>query len=135
MRLFAKVSPFLADSLVKWWIHHVISRAKSMDINGLNKSASQKTTQANGQQTAAAAKVSAQNEAVVRQSAASPRQDTFMLSTEAQKITRLQRQMDSSTPVNREKVESIKAAIARGDYHVDARKVAEKLLSGDDLFA
>jgi len=30
---------------------------------------------------------------------------------------------------------SVAAAIARGEYHIDARKVAEKLMSGDDLFA
>ena len=104
-----------------------------MDINGVNKGVNGAKTQS-GQQAATTSRTPAPMD-LIRQQVTAPRQDTVALSSEVQAITRLQRQLDPTPPMNREKVEQIKSAIARGDYHIDAKKVAEKLLAGDDLFA
>jgi negative regulator of flagellin synthesis FlgM len=104
-----------------------------MDINGVNNGVNGAKTQS-GQQAATTSRAPAPLD-VIRQQAMAPRRDTVALSSEAQAITRLQRQLDPTPPINREKVEQLKAAIARGEYHIDAKKVAEKLMAGDDLFA
>ncbi len=102
-----------------------------MEINGFNNkgvngkaaSASQSTAPTPAKDQAAAA----------RQTAAAPRQDTVVLSSEARALSRLQNQVDSSAPVNREKVDALKNAIAKGEYQPDARRIAEKLLDSDSL--
>lgn len=104
-----------------------------MDINGVNNGANSAKTQS-GQQAATTSRTPAPME-LIRQQALAPRRDSVVLSSEVQAITRLQRQLDPTPPMNREKVEQLKAAIARGEYHIDAKKVAEKLMAGDDLFA
>lgn len=71
--------------------------------------------------------------ATARQAAAAPRQDTVVLSSEARALSRLQNQVDNSAPVNREKVEAIKSAIAKGEYQADSRRIAEKMLDSDTL--
>lgn len=92
-------------------------------VNGKAASASQTAAQTPAKDAAASA----------RQAAAAPRQDTVVLSSEARALSRLQNQVDSSAPVNREKVEAIKSAIAKGEYQPDARRIAQKLLDSDSL--
>ena len=101
-----------------------------MEINGFNnKGVNGKT--ANASQAVPTPKQDPA--AIARQTAAAPRQDTVVLSSEARALSRLQNQVDSSAPVNRDKVEAIKSAIARGEYQTDTRRIAEKLLDSDTL--
>lgn len=101
-----------------------------MEINGLNnKGVNSKTTP--GQAASATAVKDAANSA--RQTTAAPRQDTVVLSSEARALSRLQKQIDSTPPVNREKVEALKTAVAKGEYQPDAGRIADKLLGSDSL--
>lgn len=103
-----------------------------MEINRLNKGASSKTD--SGQTTAASSAASKEAASNTRQTAAAPRQDTVVLSSEAQALSRLQKQVDSSTPVNREKVDALKAAIAKGEYQPNPQRIADKMLNSENLF-
>ena len=66
-----------------------------------------------------------------------PTTDKVSLSEESLQVRELQQQLDQIPEVDAAKVQAIKQAIARGDYPVDAQKVAanlmnlEKLLSGN----
>ena len=103
-----------------------------MEINGYNNKG------VNGK-TASASQQAAQNAPVkdaaaeARQTAAAPRQDTVVLSSEARALSRLQSQVDNSAPVNRDKVEAPKTAVAKGEYQPDARRIAQKILDGGNL--
>ncbi len=101
-----------------------------MEINGFNSKGVNSKTAGAGQ---AVSPPKQDPVATARQTAAAPRQDTVVLSSEARALTRLQNQVDSSAPVNREKVDAIKSAIAKGEYQTDARRIAEKLLDSDTL--
>lgn len=61
--------------------------------------------------------------------------DKVSLSSEARLHT-VARQVASQAPeVRQEKVDSLKERVTAGDYTVDSRKVAEKLLEGDAMLA
>jgi negative regulator of flagellin synthesis FlgM len=55
-------------------------------------------------------------------------QDKISLSGRAQEITDLKAMIDQLPEVRSEKVEAVKKTIDAGNYHVDSRKVAEKML-------
>lgn len=102
----------------------------AMDINGLN------SNQTNTGKARSGPKV---DSAKVSNSPASdamphPKGETVNISTEGQTLNRLSQQLDSDTPVNQEKVEALRAAIAEGRYKVDAEAVAGKMLESDALF-
>lgn len=102
-----------------------------MEINGFNnKGVNSKTASASQ---AAVPTPNKDPAAAARQTAAAPRQDTVVLSSEARALSRLQNQVDNSAPVNREKVDALKSAIAKGEYQPDSRRIAEKLMDSDNL--
>lgn len=101
-----------------------------MEINGFNNKG------VNGKATPASQSTTAPNKdsaTATRQPAATPRQDTVVLSSEARALSRLQTQVDNTAPLNREKVEALKTAISKGEYQPDARRIADKLLDSDSL--
>ena len=66
-----------------------------------------------------------------------PATDKVSLSEQSLQVRELQQRLDQVPEVDAEKVQAIKQAIARGDYPVDAQKLAanlmnlEKILSGN----
>ena len=63
-----------------------------------------------------------------------PSHDTVVLSSQAKAMKILEEKIGKQSSVNREKVERVKAAIARGEYPINFERVAEKLLDYEDLF-
>lgn len=59
--------------------------------------------------------------------------DSVVLSPEAQSLSRLQEAVDSAPDISSEKVEQIKQAIAEGRFEINAERLAEAMLSQDDL--
>ncbi len=55
--------------------------------------------------------------------------DSVSLSGTAEQLARMQSRLDEVPSIDRERVEAIKAAIARGEYRVDTRRVAEQLIA------
>ncbi len=60
--------------------------------------------------------------------------DTVVLSSQAKAMKVLEEKIGKQNSINREKVEKIKAAIARGEYPINYERVAEKLLDYEELF-
>ena len=58
-----------------------------------------------------------------------PNEDSVSLSGTAEQLGRIQARLDETPAIDRAKVEAIKTAIARGEYRVDAQKVAEQLIA------
>ncbi|MGL4206647.1 MAG: flagellar biosynthesis anti-sigma factor FlgM [Aeromonadaceae bacterium] len=75
-----------------------------------------------------AASNNATQEAVNSASKGAVRQDSVLLTDQAQLLTKMQQKIGSSSTTNQSKVENLKAAIEKGDYTVDAQRVAKKML-------
>ncbi len=56
------------------------------------------------------------------------RTDQVILSEEAQMIRALQQRLAAGPEVRAEKVQALKEAIAKGEYHIPSELVAEKIL-------
>lgn len=56
-------------------------------------------------------------------------EDTVSLSQGSQQVIELQQQLKSAPEVDSAKVEAIKQEIARGNYPLDAEKIAENLIN------
>lgn len=56
-------------------------------------------------------------------------EDTVSLSQESLQVRELQQQLEQVPEVDADKVEAIKQAIARGDYPLDAKKIAANLMN------
>ena len=56
-------------------------------------------------------------------------EDTVSLSAESGQVRSLQQQLDAVPEVDAEKVEAIKQEIARGNYPLDAERIAENLIN------
>ena len=102
----------------------------AMEINGLNSNKAN-TNKANSGQSVAAPKPGTAEEAAA---SAKSGADTVQISARGQMLNRLQNQVGKDAPINREKVESLKAAIADGSYKVDAQAIAKRMLESDQLF-
>ena len=102
-----------------------------MEINGLNSNKAN-TNKANNGQSVAAPKTGTAEEAAA--SAKSGADTTVQISARGQMLNRLQNQVGKDAPINREKVESLKAAIADGSYKPDAQAIAKRILESDQLF-
>ncbi|MGE4297839.1 MAG: flagellar biosynthesis anti-sigma factor FlgM [Desulfovibrionaceae bacterium] len=62
--------------------------------------------------------------------------DKVSLSPEARLRTEAYKSAQAAPDVRQEKVDAIKAKIANGEYQIDTRKIAEKMLSEEvDLFS
>ncbi|MBU2887264.1 flagellar biosynthesis anti-sigma factor FlgM [Gilvimarinus agarilyticus] len=62
-----------------------------------------------------------------------PATDQVVLSAEAQSLSRLQEAVDTAPDVDSDKVAEIKQAIAEGRFEINAERLAEAILSQDDL--
>lgn len=102
----------------------------AMEINGLNSSQTNTNKARNGQGVVTP-KAGAPAEAAA---AAKSSGDTVRISSQAQTLNRLQSQVGKEAPVNREKVEALKSAIAAGTYKADAQAIAKRLLESDQMF-
>ena len=102
----------------------------AMEINGLNSSQTNANKTRNGQNVAAT-----RSDAVADKAAAAKTgSDTVQISTQGQFLNRVQSQIGKESPVNREKVEAIKTALANGSYKVNADAIAKRMLDSDQLF-
>lgn len=59
--------------------------------------------------------------------------DTVALSPEAQNLSRLQERMESAPAVDSERVAEIRQAISEGRFEINAERLAEAMLSQDEL--
>ncbi|KUE81702.1 flagellar biosynthesis anti-sigma factor FlgM [Aeromonas schubertii] len=57
------------------------------------------------------------------------RQDSVSLTSEAQQLQQMQKTLSSGAGGNESRVESLKKAIASGEYQVDSQRVAKKMAS------
>lgn len=103
----------------------------AMEINGLNTNQANANKARNGQSVAAPKTGSAQDGSAAAKTGA---ESTVQISARGQMLNRLQNQMGKETPVNREKVESLKIAVANGSYKPDAQAIAKRMLESDQSF-
>ena len=54
--------------------------------------------------------------------------DKVSLTSTASRLKDIERQMGSEAPVNQSRVSEVREAIARGEYSVDADRIADKML-------
>lgn len=102
----------------------------AMEINGLNANQTNSSKAKGGQKVAAPKAGTPTEPAQASKNAA----DTVHISAQAQNLNRMQSQVGKEAPVNREKVEAMKAAIASGIYKPDAQAIARRMLDSDSLF-
>lgn len=102
----------------------------AMEINGLNSSQTNTNKARNGQGVVAPKSGTPAESAATGKSAG----DTVQISSQAQTLNRLQNQVGKEAPMNREKIESLKAAIASGTYKPDAQAIAQRMLDSDQMF-
>lgn len=102
----------------------------AMEINGLNTNQSN-TNKARSGQGVATPKSPVSSEPAAAGKSGS---DTVQISAQAQSLNRIQSQVGKEAPVNREKVEALKAAISEGSYKPDAQSIAKRMLESDSLF-
>ncbi len=102
----------------------------ALEINGLNSNPSNTSKAKSGQGVAAPKGKQADNAPTTEAKAT----DTVKISAEAKLLSQVSDQLGADTPVNREKVEALKAAIADGSYQVDAQSVAKKMMDLDTKF-
>lgn len=61
--------------------------------------------------------------------------DSVSLSAQAQNLSKLEANIQTSPEVNEDRVAAIKKAIADGSYQINADSIAGKLLAQDSLFS
>ena len=102
----------------------------AMEINGLNSNQVNTNKARSGQKVSTADA----NAKKVDSKAESSGGETVKISPEAQALNRVSQQMETDAPVNQEKVEALRAALADGSYKINAQSVARKMLESDSLF-
>jgi len=102
----------------------------AIEFNGLNTNATNTNRSGSGQ-AVNAPKPGAAAENVAKAKSGG---DTVQISAQAQTLNRVSNQIGKEAPVNREKVEAIKTAIANGTYKTNAQAIAQRLLDGDTQF-
>ncbi|UTA49455.1 flagellar biosynthesis anti-sigma factor FlgM [Simiduia sp. 21SJ11W-1] len=90
-------------------------------LNNLNTQQSQRALQ----------KQSAERSNQPPAEAEAPARDNVQLSTEAQRLQKLEENIAQAPEVNEERVAQLKAAIADGSYSVNADRLADKILSSE----
>ena len=100
----------------------------SIKINDINNNHAQRSGEGGRVQEQAARGPSARNEAAKAPTAG----DRVTLTQTAQQMQELEAAVRREPTVNSERVAALKAAIARGEYQVDARSIAEKLMRVED---
>lgn len=61
--------------------------------------------------------------------AAAVKTDSVSLTSEAQQLQQMQKNLNSASTGNESRVESLKKAVANGEYRVDSEAVAKKMFS------
>lgn len=61
--------------------------------------------------------------------AATVKTDSVSLTSEAQQLQQMQKNLNSASTGNESRVESLKKAVANGEYQVNSEAVAKKMLS------
>ena len=100
---------------------------KIMTINNINNNVNK--PQIDGQKLAqqqAQGQTASANTAQVATQSAAPRQDSVSLTASAQQLTQVQKK-GTEAPVNQEKVDRLKKAIADGDYKINPEVLAQKI--------
>ena len=94
-------------------------------INPVNRAA---TSSVNNNTPAGSQAGNASADATAKGSSKPASEDTVSLSTRSQQVIELQQHLDSSTGIDRARVDAIKQQIAEGNYPLDAEKIAENML-------
>lgn len=98
------------------------------NVNNLVNNASSKlATPAQGNTSGSSATAAAPSQETL--SKATVRQDAVVLTDQAQSLNKLQQKVKDAPGFNQSKVESLKAAIERGEYKVDSERLAKKMVS------
>ena len=100
----------------------------AIDINGLNSNAANANRSGSSKSVVAPKAASAPDTAAPAKGGA----DTVQISAQAQSLNRISGQIGKEAPVNREKVEALKAAIANGSYKTDSQTIAKRMLDSDN---
>ena len=103
----------------------------AIEFNGLNTNATNTNRSGSGQAVVAPKANSANTPAAAPAKSGS---DTVQISAQAQTLNKISSQISKESPVNREKVEALKSAIADGTYKPDAQAIAKRLLDSDIQF-
>ncbi|WP_024872817.1 flagellar biosynthesis anti-sigma factor FlgM [Tolumonas lignilytica] len=98
-----------------------------MAINNINSSLSGLTSKTTSAKTSKQDASSESSSSSVSKNTVA--QDTVKLTEQAQSLTRLQQKITDAPDTNSSKVASIKAAIDRGDYKINSKSIANKLLA------
>jgi negative regulator of flagellin synthesis FlgM len=61
--------------------------------------------------------------------------DRVSLTSTASRLKDLEQQLNNTSPVDKERVAAMQAAISNGEYKVDADKVADKMLAFEDFMS
>ena len=102
----------------------------AMEINGLNSNQINSGKARSGQKVATADAAAKKPDTKAETTGS----ETVKISPEAQALNRVSQQMDTDAPVNQEKVDALRAALADGSYSVNAQSIARKMLESDSLF-
>ncbi|MGQ8366351.1 flagellar biosynthesis anti-sigma factor FlgM [Glaciecola sp. 1036] len=98
-----------------------------MSINNVNNTGkAQLDAQKLAQQQAQGQKAAGSQGAATQSAQSAPRQDSVSLTQSAQQLSNVQKK-GSEAPVNQEKVDRLKKAIADGDYRVNPEALAKKI--------
>ena len=105
-----------------------------MDIKGLhNNPSNTDKTKSSGRGVAAADANKASSESNTSSTTSTAR-DSVNISTEAKALNQLASKIKADAPVNQEKVNALRAAIAEGTHKPNARAIADKILQFDADF-
>lgn len=94
-------------------------------INPMNRAAANSV---NNNTPAGSQASDASTDALAKNTNSSGSEDTVSLSSRSQQVIELQQHLDSSTGIDRARVDAIKQQIAEGNYPLDAEKIAENML-------
>ena len=107
-----------------------------IDFNGVNSNQLGKTSgrQSNRTQADPAKADRVEQKAVTQEQQKQQKQSSVHLSPDAKSLKRLEDAAARLPVVNRDRVDAIKKQIAEGNYKVDARRVADKLIEHEELY-
>jgi negative regulator of flagellin synthesis FlgM len=120
---FAKVTRYEVDSINEV----LLVLEKMMTINNINNNINK--PQIDGQKLAQQQTQGQSADTKAAQAATQPaglRQDSVSLTSSAQQLSQVQKK-DIEAPVNQEKVDKLKQAIANGDYRINPEVLAQKI--------
>lgn len=69
------------------------------------------------------------------QTSSASSKDSVQLTSQALNLNKLEKQTSSEPQVNKQRIESLKAAILNGDYKINTERLAEKLIKFEGDFS